>query len=340
MAEGGLAMTDSVEVSVVIAAFNAAESLVRAVNSVTAQTLGDLEILVVDDGSTDDTAVIASALAAGDPRVRVLGDGRNHGVSAARNIGFAAARGTWIAVLDADDAFEPDRVERLLAAAAEHGADMVADDQAYWDWHARRITGRAIGGAGGGVADEVERIDIERFFANCITGRSPFDYGQLKVMIRRAFVEQHRLRYIEGMRHGEDFMLYAHALLAGARFVRIADAGYLYTQRVGAVSRARSQVARTIENNDQMRERTLELLADPRVAQAPRLAALLRRRARAIRWHASWEAVYHPLHDRRFDRVVAAAVRDWRIPPLLAHALARRLAGRFGRMRRDGRTST
>jgi len=294
---------------------------------VTAQSVRDLEILVVDDGSTDATATIASALAAEDARITVLGDGSNHGVSVARNTGFAAARGPWIAVLDADDAFAPDRLERLLAAAAAHRADMVADDLAYWDWHAGQVSGHAIGGA----PDEVERIDAERFLANCITGRSPFDYGQLKVMIRREFVEQHGLRYLEGMRHGEDFMFYVHALLAGAVFVRTGYPGYLYTQRVGAVSRTRSHVARTIENNDDMRARTVELLALPQVMRAPRLAALLRRRARAIRWHASWEGVYHTLHDRQFGQVLVAATRDWRVPPLLARALAARLAARVRR---------
>lgn len=317
-------MANGVQVSVVIAAYNAADSLARAVRSATAQTVRNLEVLVVDDGSTDATAQVAHRLAADDGRVHVLGNGRNGGVSAARNIGFAAAQGEWIAVLDADDAFEPDRLEHLLAAAARHGADMVADDLVYWDWDARQITGRAIGARGSGD----ERVDAERFFANCITGRSPFDYGQLKVLIRRSFVDHHSLRYIEGMRHGEDFMLYAEALLAGAVFVLTDDAGYLYTQRVGAVSRTRSQVARTIENNDDMRRRTLELLDHQAVRGAPRLQTLLRRRSRAILWHASWERVYYPLRERRVGPVLAAAVRDWRVIPLICRAVAIRLLGR------------
>lgn len=86
-------MANGVQVSVVIAAYNAAESLERAVRSATAQTVRDLEVLVVDDGSTNATAQVAHTLAANDDRVRVIGSGRNGGVSAARNIGFAAAQG-------------------------------------------------------------------------------------------------------------------------------------------------------------------------------------------------------------------------------------------------------
>ena len=327
--DGTSGVAAAVRVSVVVPAYNAGTSLERAVRSALAQTLADIEVLVIDDGSSDDTAVIAATLASRDRRVRVLGDGRNHGVSVARNTGFAAARGEWIAVLDGDDAYVPDRLECLVAAAERHGADMVADDLGYWDWHAGQSAGRAIGLIGAFAAapsdDGDEPIDTERFLANCITGRSPFDYGQLKAMIRRDFIERHRLAYIAGMRHGEDFMFYAQALLSGATFVRIDHPGYLYTQRVGSVSRTRSQVARTVENNEDMRRHTLALLDMPAVRASPRLRALLWRRARAIRWHASWEGVYHPLRERRLGPVLLAAIRDWRVPPLLVKRLIERM---------------
>ena len=314
-------INSAVRVSVVVPAYNAGTSLERAVHSALDQDLADIEVLVINDGSSDNTAALAATLAAQDPRVRVLGDGRNYGVSVARNTGFAAARGDWIAVLDGDDAYVTDRLERLLDAAERHGADMVADDLTFWDWHAGQVTGRAIGPAGG----RDETIDTECFLANCITGRSPFDYGQLKAIIRRDFVEHHGLTYIPGMRHGEDFMFYVQALLAGARFVRIDYPGYLYTQRVGSVSRTRSQVARTVEDNESMRQQTLALLKLPAVRASSRLGTLLHRRARAIRWHASWEGVYHPLRERRLVPVLAAMVRDWRVLPLLVSRAVQRM---------------
>lgn len=99
-------------VSVVIPAFNAERTLGEAVRSALAQVPAPLEVLVVDDGSTDATRAVAEGFG---PPVRVL-TGPNAGPSAARNRGVREARGSWIAFLDADDLWEPG----YLAAAEEH----------------------------------------------------------------------------------------------------------------------------------------------------------------------------------------------------------------------------
>jgi glycosyltransferase involved in cell wall biosynthesis len=99
-------------VSAVIPAFNAAAVLPDAIESVLAQTHEPLECIVVDDGSTDATAAVARRY---EPRVRVI-EVENGGVAAARNRGLAAATGGYVGFLDADDAWAPRKVERLLAA--------------------------------------------------------------------------------------------------------------------------------------------------------------------------------------------------------------------------------
>lgn len=102
-------------VSVIVPTFNRASLLPRALASITAQTFGDWEIVLVDDGSTDGTAALAAGFA------RRLGDQfryfwqPNAGASAARNIGIEAARGTFLAFLDSDDEFLPTKLERQLA---------------------------------------------------------------------------------------------------------------------------------------------------------------------------------------------------------------------------------
>lgn len=105
--------------SVVIPAYNAEAYLADAVASVLAQTCGDWECLVVDDGSTDGTGALADRLASGDARLRVIHQ-PNAGLGGARNAGVSESRGKWILYLDADDVYHPQTLARL--------ADMVRDD--------------------------------------------------------------------------------------------------------------------------------------------------------------------------------------------------------------------
>ncbi|MBK9344263.1 MAG: glycosyltransferase family 2 protein [Dehalococcoidia bacterium] len=107
-------------VSVVIPAYNAARFLAEAIESVFAQTVAPGEVIVVDDGSTDETAALALQY----PDVALL-QRENGGIGAARNAGIAAARGGFLAFLDADDIWPAGRLAALLARSAETGADVV-----------------------------------------------------------------------------------------------------------------------------------------------------------------------------------------------------------------------
>jgi glycosyltransferase involved in cell wall biosynthesis len=101
-------------VTVLIPAYQVERYIDEALASARAQTVRDLEIIVVDDGSTDETAAIVARHAALDPRVRFIC--QDHaGISAARNRGLAEARAPWVALLDADDVAVPGRLERQLA---------------------------------------------------------------------------------------------------------------------------------------------------------------------------------------------------------------------------------
>ncbi len=102
----------SPKVSVVIAAFNREDTIVPAMTSVLDQDYRDLELLVVDDGSTDGT--VAAAYSVSDPRVSVLLQDGNTGVSAARNRGIAAAKGAWVAFQDSDDLWKPGKLRKQM----------------------------------------------------------------------------------------------------------------------------------------------------------------------------------------------------------------------------------
>ncbi len=119
--------SDGVLVSAIIPAHNQGRYLVEAVASVLQQTLADLEVIVVDDGSTDDTARVARGF--GDPRVHYVYQ-NNRGLSAARNTGIRRARGRYLTFLDADDLFLPRKLELLVGALEQNPAAGIAAGQA------------------------------------------------------------------------------------------------------------------------------------------------------------------------------------------------------------------
>jgi teichuronic acid biosynthesis glycosyltransferase TuaG len=124
MSSGGRT-TSGALVSVIVPCYNAAPFVRATIASVLRQSWSDLEVLAVDDGSTDATFQIIEAIAAEDPRVRVIRLPRNHGSPAApRNAGVAAACGTWVAFLDADDLWHPLKLELQLRALHEYRALM------------------------------------------------------------------------------------------------------------------------------------------------------------------------------------------------------------------------
>jgi glycosyltransferase involved in cell wall biosynthesis len=128
--------------TVVIPSYNRAAFLRAAMASVLNQTIRDLELIVVDDGSTDETPRVLQDAARGDSRIRVVRNDGDHGPGAARNAGIAQARGDWIAFLDSDDLWEPDKLVQFLAVAqrdvAMIGSDYRLADRASGHPHTMR----------------------------------------------------------------------------------------------------------------------------------------------------------------------------------------------------------
>jgi glycosyltransferase involved in cell wall biosynthesis len=115
-------------VSIVTPVFNAARWLPETIATVRAQTLADWEQILVDDSSTDGSAAIAEAAAAEDARFRLLRTPCNSGPSVARNLALDAARGRFIAFLDADDLWHPEKLAQSLAWMTIHGYGFVYHD--------------------------------------------------------------------------------------------------------------------------------------------------------------------------------------------------------------------
>lgn len=127
-------------VSVIMPAYNAEKYIEEAVRSVLSQTYTNWELLILDDGSTDRTVELAEKLSNADPRIRLLRDPQNMGVAQTRNRGFDLAEGKWAALLDSDDVWHSDKLEKQLDAAQRSGADMIYCSYSMMDADGRKIS--------------------------------------------------------------------------------------------------------------------------------------------------------------------------------------------------------
>ena len=116
-------------VSIIVPVYNAQKGLSRCLESICSQTYQELEIIVLNDGSTDDSLAICEQFRAKDPRLVVV-DKENEGVSRTRNAGLALAQGDYIQFADSDDVLDPDYTQNLVQAALQHSADLVIAP--YW----------------------------------------------------------------------------------------------------------------------------------------------------------------------------------------------------------------
>ena len=116
-------------VSIIVPVYNAQKGLSRCLESICSQTYQKLEIIVLNDGSMDDSLAICEQFRAKDPRIVVV-DKENEGVSRTRNAGLTLAQGDYIQFADSDDALDPDYTQNLVQAALQHNADLVIAP--YW----------------------------------------------------------------------------------------------------------------------------------------------------------------------------------------------------------------
>uniref|UniRef100_C6E5U5 Glycosyl transferase family 2 n=1 Tax=Geobacter sp. (strain M21) TaxID=443144 RepID=C6E5U5_GEOSM len=180
-------------VSWVVPVFNQAQYLAGALESMLAQTFEDFELVVVDDGSTDQSAAIVRSFK--DPRIVLLENSCNQGVSRSLNRGIRAALGKYIARMDGDDLSTPDRLARQVAFMEDNPAIAVCGSHVETFGAESRLVKRPVGSAA-----------IKCF----LLAGPPFTHPS--VMLRRSVLEQHRLFYDEGMGAAQDYDLWFRLL--------------------------------------------------------------------------------------------------------------------------------
>ena len=204
-------------ISIIIPIYNCERYLRRCLESILVQTYRNLEILLIDDGSTDNSGFICDQYAEIDNRVRVFHI-KNAGVSNARNLGIEKARGEYIGFVDADDYIDFDMYEKLLEEAIRDDADMVFCGFKRFETEGEFITEKS------GIEDFVKEKDLSHFivanFNKTIMG------AVWRILFKKVFVA--KFHFETSIVLGEDLLFVLEAATNTSKISCISDAPYNY----------------------------------------------------------------------------------------------------------------
>jgi succinoglycan biosynthesis protein ExoU len=302
---------DNACVDVLIAARNRADTIERAVQSALAQD-EVRTVIVVDDASTDDTAVIATQCDPSGHRLIVERLPSNVGPAAARNRGLQLSTAPWFAVLDGDDFFLPGRFEALLSKSDDW--DFLADDLV--QVREEEVGKTALEPVLFGDRDEPFALDLEAFVLGNVRrhGILRTELGFIKPLIRRAFIDQCGLNYDEKLRLGEDYALYIRALAGGARFLIVPASGYASVIRADSLSALHSK-----QDLECLRDSDVDLLGRARLTVGQRRA--LKQHYTSVDCRVQWLRVIDSIKSRQYASFVAAFFRSPRVSLFLTRRL-------------------
>jgi len=285
------------DVSFVIAAYNADLTIERAVRSALAQKGVSVEVVVVDDKSTDFTLDVARSME--DNRIRVIALAENRGPGGARNTGLQAASGRWVAILDADDAVHPERIRRMIGRAEQAGASIATDNLEV----ARASDLRRKIMFPPAVLSRTPELSLADFIGGNILFKSAFNFGYMKPIFERRFLWERALRYDETLRIGEDYLLLATALAKGGRCVVEPEPGYVYHITDGSISRVLE-----LQHVESM------LAADAAFADSnqldPAARAAFLQRSRSLRDAAAFLSLVQHIKEGSPFKAIGAALRN------------------------------
>lgn len=226
------------KVSVIVPVYNAEQTIRRCVTSILEQKFTDLELLLVDDGSTDASGAICDEFAAQDSRVITIHQ-KNSGVSVARNHALDRARGTYLQFLDSDDWITPDATRSLVRAAEANRCDMVIADF-------YRVVGERLSRKGD--IDEDGLLTREEYAAYMMENPADFYYGVLwNKLYRRDLVERYHLRMDPEISWCEDFLFNLEYIRHAERFYALSVPIYYYVKTKGSLASQSLSISKTVK---------------------------------------------------------------------------------------------
>lgn len=208
------------DISVIIPVFNAAEFVMTGISSALEHTRASLEVICIDDGSTDSSAQLLAQLAATDKRISVIRLQFNRGVSTARNAGIEQASGTYVRFLDADDTIPPGALDLLLEAARNASSDMAIGEVLGLEFPAGAVW--PPDDCNGDNAGVVTTNVYESAWLQSVPGHHG---GNL---YRRSLLEDNQIRFNTDLVLGEDQLFQANAIVKAGSVAIIKDTVYHY----------------------------------------------------------------------------------------------------------------
>lgn len=205
------------KLSLIIPIYNASTYLASSLESLLSQTFQDFELILVDDGSTDDSASICDAYTAKDDRVKVLHE-VHHGVAHSRQVGLETARGEYVLYVDADDQVEPDMIADMYQEAVSKKADLVICD--YWELtHEGEVY----------CKQEPTALDGVAVLEDVLSGKL---YGALwNKMMRREWLLRTKAAFPQQLTMREDLIFLSQCLPYASKIAYIPKAYYGYERR-------------------------------------------------------------------------------------------------------------
>ena len=226
------------KVSVIVPIYNTEKELPRCIQSIREQTFSDIEIILVDDGSTGSCPQMCDTFANQDPRIRVIHK-ENRGAAAARNTGLLDAKGEYILYVDSDDYIEKDAIEQMLRGALP-GVDLIAG--AYSDWNGKKLTIRRRTGL-----EDSKIYTPQSFIINSIKKDQFLMVIPWSYMYRRNYLIENNLFFREGLIH-EDLDLILDLLLHTDSIIYIDYPFYTHVFRDGSVSFSENSLKKVRDN--------------------------------------------------------------------------------------------
>ena len=254
-------------VSIILPVYNAQNHLARCVGSICAQTYRNIEIIILNDGSKDQSLPVCEEFRQKDPRI-LLVDKANSGVSDTRNLGLKLASGKYVEFVDSDDYLDPDFTERLVAAAEENEADFVIapykmvipagaskpeqvldkiQDELGVMSVARPPEVREYGFLPAGVYDK------DTFALRLMDKPASYFYSVLwNKLYRRDILTGNDIQFVSEMRWAEDLVFNLRYIQYAERFVAIDKPGYYYVQNPQSICHTQINAATIVQNKLQV----------------------------------------------------------------------------------------